>query len=182
MVMKRRVVAEEICVLYHEAVRAEVATLTKGGRKHMPSQTLDDLDASDRRWFLRAATACIKLKADARDYVVAQFAMWRAASAYHKKLLLPQPHHMGKLGAQVRYLQHQATTEVRRSRAVTVDEQEDRSRWHVEERQLRGLARTTRRDPIDVLTEQPERFSRGFLEHKKAWDAVKDVWEERLRA
>jgi len=40
-------VAEELCVLYHEAVRAEVATLTKGGHR-MPSQTLDDVDESDR--------------------------------------------------------------------------------------------------------------------------------------
>lgn len=168
-------------MLYHEAVRSEVAALTKGGRKHMPSQTLGDVDASARRAFMAAAKAAVELEADARDYVVAQFAAWRSASAYHNKFLLPSPQHMGTLGARVRYLQHKATAEVRRSRAVAVDDQEDRSRWHVEERQLRGLARAQRRDPVDVLTEQPERFSRGFLEHKKAWDAVKDVWEERTR-
>lgn len=176
--------AGEICVLYHEAVRAEVAALTKGGRaNHVPkAATLDIVDASDRRWFVRAARICIEEGADAREYVVAQFARWRDASAYHGKFLLPSPHHLGKLGARVRYLQHKATVEVRRSRVVAVDEQDDRRRFYVEERQLKGMARVQRSDPADVIAEQPERFSRAFLEHKGVWDAVKDLWGERARA
>ena len=149
--------ADEICVLYHEAVRAEVAALTKGGRRHMPSQRLDDVDASTRRAFLAAARAALDLTADAREYVVAQFAMWRSASAYHKKFLLPSPQHMGTTGARVRYLQHKATAEVRRSRVVTIDEQDEPQRFYVEERQLKGMARVQRADPADVLAEQPER-------------------------
>jgi len=173
-------VAEELCVLYHEAVRAEVATLTKGGHR-MPSQTLDDVDESDRSWFLKAAVACLELEADAREFIVAQFAVWRAASTYYQKLLLPQPHHLGKLGARVRYLQHKVVEETRKSRVVTLDAQEDRKRFYVEERQLKGLARELRLDQADVLAGLPERFSRAFLEHKGAWAVVKDVWEERAR-
>jgi len=179
--VRRRAVAEEICVLYHEAVRAELSSVSKGG-KIMPSRDLDDLDASDRRWFVKAAAACIRVKADAREYVVAQFAMWRAASSYHRKLLLPQPHHLGKLGAVVRYLQHKAADEVRRSRVVTLNDhhqQDGRTRFYVEERQLRGLSRARRVDPADVLADQPERFSREFLEHKGVWGAVGDLWTER---
>lgn len=168
-------------MLYHEAVRAEVSSLTKGGR-FMPSRTLDDVDKSSRRAFLAAATAALELGADAREFVVAQFSKWREASAYHRKFLLPSPQHMGTLGARVRYLQHKVSAETRRSRAVTIDEQPAGKRFYVEERQLRGLARVQRADPADVLADQPDRFSREFLKHKGAWEAVKDVWEERQRA
>jgi hypothetical protein len=177
---RRLRVAGEICVLYHEAVRAEVAALTRGGRvRAAPSRTIDDVEPSDREWFLKAATICIEERADARDFVVAQFARWRAASAYLGKFLLPQPYHLGKLGARVRLLQHRAAEEVRRSRAVTLDEQPREQRFYVEERQLKGIARVSRRDPADVLADQPERFSREFLEHKGAWVAVADLWQER---
>jgi hypothetical protein len=172
-------VASEICVLYHEAVRAEVAVLTKGGRRHMPSRSLEDVDVSARKAFMAAAKACIELGADAREYVVAQFAKWREASAYHKKLLLPSPQHMGTLAARVRYLQHQAGEELRRSRVATIDHQEDRKRFYVEERQLKGLARVQRVDPAEVLASQPERFSRDFLKHRGVWEAMQDIWEER---
>jgi hypothetical protein len=174
-------VANEICVLYYEAVRTEVAALTNGGRvNHVPKDaTLDALDASDRKCFIQAAKICVEEGADAREYVVAQFARWREASAYHKKFLLPSPHHLGKEGARVRYLMHKVTTEIRRSRVVTIDEQPGRQRFYVEERQLKGIARVQRVDPADVIADQPERFSREFLEHKGAWGAVKDLWEER---
>ncbi len=179
-VPNRRRIAGEICELYHEAVRSEVASLTKGGRLPPPKK-LDDMDDSDREWFIRAATACIELGADAREFVVAQFSRWREASAYHKRLLLPQPHHLGKVGARIRYLQHKVDEQTRRDRVVTIDEQPRGKRFFVEERSLRGLARVQRKDPADVLADQPESFSRDFLKHKGAWDAVKDVWEERNR-
>ncbi len=178
----KREVANEICVLYYEAVRAEVAVLTKGGRQHRPSLELADVDKSTRRAFLAAARVALGEDADAREYVVAQFAMWRSASAYHKKFMIPSPQQMGTEGARVRYLQHKANAEVRRSRVVTIDsDQSDRQRFYVEERQLKGLARVQRVDPADVLADQPERFSRAFLERKGVWHAVKDVWEERSR-
>lgn len=171
--------AGEICVLYHEAVRAEVATLTKGGKRHRPSRELSDLDASTRKAFIRAARIAIEEGADAREFVVAQFAVWRAAGAYHKKFMLPSPQQLCTEGARVRYWQHKGNVEIRRSRVVTFEEQDDRARFYVEERQLRGMARATRRDPSDVLAEEPERFSREFLVRKGAWEAVKDAWEER---
>jgi hypothetical protein len=179
---EKRALAHEICVLYHEAVRAEVAALTKGGRRHKPSRGLEDVDRSTRRAFLAAAVIALEEDADARDFVAAQFAMWRSASAFHKKFMIPSPQQMGTEGARVRYLQHKVNAEVRRSRVVTVDEQDAPQRFYVEERQLRGLARVQRSDPADVIADQPERFSREFLKHKGAWGAVKDVWEERTRA
>ncbi len=147
----------------------------------MPSRTLDEVDRSSRDAFLAAGRAALDLGADAREYVVAQFASWRTASAYHKKFLLPSPQHMGTLAARVRYLQHLANAEIRRSRALTVEDQDAPQKFYVEERQLRGLSRTMRADPADVIAGQPERFSRAFLEHKGAWRAVKDLWEERTR-
>lgn len=168
-------------MLYHEAIRAEVATATKNGKHRRPSLTLDDVDESDQRWFIRAARICLEEGADAREFIVAQFARWRAASAYHQKFLLPQPHHLGKEGARVRYLMHKVAAEVRRSRVVTLDEQPDQQRFYVEERQLKGLARAQRVDQADVLAEFPERFTREFLVHKGVWSAVKDTWEDRAR-
>lgn len=147
----------------------------------MPSLTLDEVDESARRAFVSAATVCIQEEADAREYVVAQFAKWREAGAFHRKFMLPSPQHMGTVAARVRYLQHRAEQDVRMSRVATVDSQEDRKRFFVEERTLRGLARIQRRDPVDVLAEQPERFSRAFLEHRGVWGAVSDLWEERQR-
>lgn len=175
--------AREICVLYHEALRNEIGTVTKGGRtRAVKSRDMDEVDDSARRAFRAAARACAELGADAREFVVAQFARWREASAYHNKFLLPTPQHLATLAARVRYLQHKAADELRRSRVALVEDTEDRVRYYVEERQLRGLARVQRLDPADVLADQPERFSRAFLEHKGVWEAVKDTWDERSRA
>lgn len=182
VVSEKRSVARDICVLYHEAVRGVVARETRASAKRlMPSRTLDEVDDSARKAFLSAATICIELEADPRDFIAAQFALWREASAYHKKLLMPSPQHMATLAARVRFIQHQAREEIRVSRVITRDDDggDDKRKWFVEERQLKGLARVQRRDPIDVLTEQPERFSREFLKHKNVWSVVKDLWEER---
>lgn len=176
-------VAAELCVLYHEAIRSEVAKVTKSSATRVVrTRTLAELRKDDKpayRAFVRAARLCIELEADAREFVVAQFAMWREASAYHKKLLWPSPHHFGTLAAQVRYLQHKGREEARDARVITNEETDEKKRWFVEERQLKGLARVQRRDPVDVMTEQPERFSRDFLKHKGVWSVVKDLWEER---
>lgn len=179
MPRSKRQVANEICVLYHEAVRAEVAAMTKGGRRHKSSAGLDDVDKSTRKAFFAAARIAIEEDADARDYVVAQFAVWRSAAVYHRKFMLPSPQQMGTEGARIRYLQHKVRSEIRRSRVVTVDAQDDRRRFYVEERQLKGLARVQRTDPADVLASQPERFSREFLEHKGVWSCIRDVWQDR---
>jgi peroxiredoxin len=177
----RRAVAEELCVLYHEAIRSEVAKVTKSSSKRVvPTRTLDEIDKAARKAFIAAARSCIELEADARDFVVAQFSVWREASAYHKKTLWPSPHHFATLAAKIRYLQHKAREDIRISRVINKNEDtDDKRRWYVEERNLKGLARIQRRDPLEVLSEQPERFSREFLKHKQVWDVVKDVWEER---
>jgi len=145
----------------------------------MPTRRLSEVDKSARKAFISAATACMELEADTREYIVAQFAMWREASAYYKKLLWPSPQHLGTLSARVRYLQHQATAEIRLSRVGVNEDQDEKRRWYVEERNLKGLARAHRRDPIDILTEMPEEFSRDFLKHKGVWDVVCDLWEEK---
>lgn len=176
-------VAQEICVLFHEALRTEIGTLTKGGRTHaVKSHDMEEVDDSARRAFRAAARACVELGADAREFVVAQFARWREASAYHNKFLLPSPQHLATLSAQVRYLQYKTSVDIHRSRAAVVEDTDDRSRYYVEERQLRGFARAQRLDPADVLADQPERFSRAFLSHKGVWEAVKTLWEERMHS
>jgi hypothetical protein len=178
---RKREIAGELCVLYHEAIRGEVAKATKGGRS-MASRELDDVDKPTRKAFLAAARCCIELEADPREYIVAQFGMWREASAFYKKLLWPMPSHLGTLAARVRFLQHKAREEVRVTRVIDVEDQDVKRRWFVEERKLKGLARMQRRDPIDVLAEQPEEFSRDFLKHKQIWDVVSDLWDERQRS
>lgn len=176
----KREIAEQICTLYHEAIRGEVARATRASSTRvMPSRKLDEVDKSTRRAFFAAARACLELEADAREYIVSQFSAWREASAYHKKLMWPSPQHLGTLGARVRYLQFKSREATRNARITVVDEQTTKSRWYIEDRKLRGMARMQRRDPIDILTEQPEQFSRGFLKHKGVWKVVKDLWEER---
>jgi len=105
--------------------------------------------------------------------------MWREASAFHKRVLLPSPHHLGTLAAHVRYVQYKAREEARLSRKGDYEEAPDDQRWYVEERKLNAFARNQRRDPIDLLTEEPEHFSREFLTHKGVWSVVGDLWEER---
>lgn len=126
----RRAVAEELCVLYHEAIRSEVAKVTKASSKRsMPTRTLDQVDKPTRRAFIAAARSCIELEADARDFVVAQFAKWREASTYHKKMLWPSPHHFATLAARIRYLQHKATEEIRVSRVGKNEDTDEKRRW-----------------------------------------------------
>jgi len=183
MAHRRREVAGELCILYHEAIRSEVANATKASAKRvMPSRKLDEVDKPTRKAFFAAARCCIELEADPREYIVAQFGMWREASAFYKKLLWPMPTHLGTLAARVRFLQHKAREEIRVDRVCEVEDQDDKRRWFVEERQLKSIARMQRRDQVDVLTEQPEEFSRDFLKHKGVWDVVCDLWEERQRS
>lgn len=179
----RKRIAGELCVLYHEAIRGEVAKQTKAStRRVMPSRKLDEVDKATRKAFIAAARACIELEADPREYIVAQFGMWREASAFYKKLLWPMPNHLGTLAARVRFLQHKAREEVRIDRVSEIEDQDDKRRWFVEERQLKSLARIHRRDQVDVLTETPEEFSREFLKHKGVWEVVCDLWDERQRS
>jgi hypothetical protein len=180
---ERRRIASEICTLYNESIRSALATKTGGGRTGTKKKTtvaFDHLGRSDRRAFMSAARVCMEEEADAREYVVAQFAVWSEASAFHRKFMLPSPQQMSTEGARVRYLQHKARASIHASRiAVVDDDQSSKNRWFVEERKLRGLARLRRRDPSDVLAEQPEQFSAEFLKHKGIWKAVGDLWEER---
>lgn len=204
---EKRSIAEQLCVLYHEALKAAVPgrapskppekvcctqcdrwffsssaqKLCESCRKRsvMKTQSLDEIDKTARIAFMRAAQACIELGADPREFIVAQFSAWRSASAYHKKLLLPQPPQLASLAARVRYLQHKANVEIRVSRKIQPDDGDVKHRFFVEERHLKGLARMQRRDPVDVLTEQPEQFSPAFLKHKGVWDLVQDIWEDR---
>lgn len=177
---EKRLVAEQLCVLYYEAIRNETSrVLSREKKRGLQSKKLSDVDSSARRSFIEAAAACIELEADPREYVVAQFAAWRDSSAFHGKVIWASPQQMSTLAARVRYLQHQAREKIRMSRIGKNEDQDENRRWYVEERRLRGLARMQRRDALDVLTEQPEQFSRDFLKHKGVWDVVQDLWEER---
>lgn len=151
-------------------------------RKPDKKRTFSEQDKSTRRAFMTAARLVIELDADAREFIVAQFAMYRAASAYHGKTMIPSPHQLGTLAAEARFRQYKAREDERLSRVDQDEEQDEEQRWYVEERKLRGYARMQRRDPVEVLTEQPEQFSRDFLKHKDVWDLVRDLWEERQRS
>ena len=96
--------------------------------------------------------------------------------------MIPSPYQLGTLAAEVRFRQYKAREDERLSRVDDDDDQDEEQRWYVEERKLRGYARMQRRDPAEVLTEQPEQFSRDFLKHKGVWDLVQDLWEERQRS
>lgn len=144
--------------------------------------TLDGLDKKTRAAFLAAASICIDTNADARDFIVAQFAMLAAAGAYHGKVMVPTPYQLGTLAAHARYLQYMAREAERLARVDDDEERDEKQRWFVEERKLRGYSRMQRRDPVEVLTEQPEQFSRDFLKHKGVWHVVRDLWDERQRS
>ncbi len=177
---EKRLVAEQLCVLYHEAIRNETSrVLSREKKRGLHVRKLDDLDSSARRAFLSAAGFCVENDVDVREYVAAQFSAWRDASAFHGRVMWASPQQMATLAAQVRYFQYKARAATRSARVTVVEEQAAESRWFVEERRLRGLARMQRRDPVDVLTEQPEQFSREFLRRKGVWDVVRDLWEER---
>jgi hypothetical protein len=207
---EKRLIAEDLHTLYNEALKSAFPKRTDlkqqksseckrcgdwffGNRAlcdkcRKPSVTktcsFTDLNKPDRRAFITAAGICIELDADAREYIVAQFAMMRAAGAYIGRILIPSPYQLSTPAARVRYIKHAASEDERHARvAASVDEDQDESRrWYVEERKLRGFSRMQRRDPIEVMTEQPEQFSRDFLKHKGVWDVVRDIWDERQRA
>lgn len=184
---EKRLVAEQLSALYHAAIRNETSrvrsTLTSTSKKHsyqLQVTEFDDLDKSARRAFLAAARVCIEEGADPRDWIVAQFAAMRSASAYHNKIIWAAPQQLSTLAARVRYHQHQASVSIRGTRKPPpVEDKDVRRRFFVEERELKGLARMQRRDTTDVLTEMPERFSREFLKHKGVWNVVSDIWEDR---
>lgn len=179
----KREVAEQLCALYYEAIRNETSrVLSREKHRGLQSKKLSDLDSAARRAFMAAAEACIEMEADPREYIVSQFAAWRDSSAFHGRVMWASPQQMSTLAARVRFLQFKAREAERAARVTTLEPQEDRKRWFVEERKLRGLARMQRRDPLDVLTEQPEQFSRDFLKYKGVWDVVEDIWEERKQS
>lgn len=176
---ERRRVAEQLCSLFHEALRHAVSNLTHAsGSRIKTSKELHEVSTAERGSFMRAARVCIDNGYDPREFVVAQFSAYRAASAYHRKFLLPKPTNLDKTNAQINYIQFKASDAERIARRTTVDDDDGR-RFFVEERRLRGLARMQRRSEADVLAEQPEQFSRDFLKHKLVWDVVKDAWDER---
>lgn len=205
---EKRLIAEDLLALYNDTLKSSHPRRTNarpqrraecrkcgdwffGNRGfcekcRKPSKKKDsfsDLDKSTRRAFLAAANICIELDADVREFIIAQFAMFRAAGAYHGKAMIPSPPQLATLAAKARYLQYEARESERLSRVDhDDDEQDDEQRWYVEERKLRGFARAQRRDPVEVLTEQPEQFSRDFLKHKNVWEVVRDLWDERQRS
>lgn len=202
---EKRLIAEDLHALYNDTLKSSHPRRTNAGMQRRTEckkcgdwffgnqfcekcrkpkkHRFSDLDKSTRRAFFAAATICIEMDADTRAFIVAQFAMYRSASAFHGKTMIPSPHQLGTLAAKVRYLQYEAREGERLSRVDHDDEeQDDDQRWYVEERKLRGYARMQRRDPVEVLTEQPEQFSRDFLKHKGVWDVVRDLWDERQRS
>jgi hypothetical protein len=204
---EKRLIAEDLFTLYNDALKSahpKRTTATKQNRTECkkcgawffgsrgfcdscrsPKKkvvSLEGLDKGSRRAFLVAAALCIDLDADARDFIVAQFAMMQSAGAYHGKALVPTPYQLGTLAAHARYLQYMKREDERLSRTSEREDQDDDQRWFIEERKLRGYARLQRRDPIDVMTEQPEQFSRDFLKHKGVWGVVRDLWDERQRS
>lgn len=176
---KKRRLAEQLCVLFHEAVRHAVAEARSIRRAAgSTSKELHEVDKSARAAFMRAAAICIEHEVDPREYIVAQFSGYREASAYHRKFLLPQPHHIGSTAAEIRWIQYKVRSDERVARRASFEAEEGKH-FSVDERRLRGLARMQRRSEEDVLAEQPEQFSRAFLKHKRVWEVVKDVWDER---
>lgn len=171
-------IAGEICTLYFAAIRSEVVKVSRSGG-NITAKTIDEVDDTTRGAFRAAARACIELEADAREYIVAQFSAWRSAGSYYKKLMWPSPSQLGSDGARIRYVMFKANESTRLSRAMTIEVQDNKRRWFVEERKLKGMARVQQRDPIDVMAEHPEEFSRDFLKHKNVWDVVGDLWQER---
>lgn len=172
---RRLLMARSLCSLYHQALRGAVLDFTKAARL-MPIRKLGQVDKTARRCFYKAADICLQLEAEPLDYITAQFKRFSEISEFKKKQLLPQPQHLGSLGAQVRYLEYMQRKEERFTRQLpTVQIGATDAR---EERKLKGLARITRMLPEDVLTSRPEEFSKEFLMQKGVWELVRKAWME----
>lgn len=177
---RRRRVAEQVCVLYYEQLRLTLKGYLLNRKK--TSKTLSEVDVQTRKFFVRAAALCIDAGADPREFVAAQFAVWRDASAHHNKLILPGPRHMSTDAAAIRYLQYKARQEERELDTYEDDEEDERDdadKHYVEDRLLRNLAKAHRKGEADILAEMPERFTRQYLDYKGVWEVVEWTWKER---
>lgn len=168
--------AQTLCTLYYDALRAALAGVHGHGVITMEKRNLDQIDGVARRQFRKAAEACAQVGADPREYIIAQFHRWAEVSALKNKVLVPQPGHLSSLGAQARYVQYKLRKTERESRRAPVVKADSSRKFFREERKLSGLVRMLRVMPEDVLTERPEEFTSEFLRHKQVWDLVKDRW------
>ena len=169
--------ARQLCMLYHEAVRAEVMSYSGAGTV-MPIRSYDDVDKTAQRAFRKAAKLCVELKAKPIDFIASQFARWRDITKREGKVRLPMPPHLSSAGAHIRYAQWKAQQGERNMRRVPVAENAVN---HREQRRLNGLSKMHRKLPEDVLCEMPEEFSREFLQANHVWDLVQEKWHERRR-
>jgi hypothetical protein len=171
-------IASELCAFYNEILLARIP------RSHVAFSQLpgyDDLTPTYRKWFLQAAETCIACGADPRAYVEAQFAAFAKIKQHGKRprLLLPMPHQIFGMGAQLRYLEYQ----------VALQAAEDLDARHVpsqhkphyrEDRKLQGMSKRTGLPEIDVLMLHPAEFTKAFLKHRGVWAHVKARYDEQM--
>lgn len=169
--------AAEMAMYFYEALRtSRKLDRLCGAILHPP--VWGDLNGVERRAFRRAAEAALRLGANPREYVIAQFQSFAGFSQHLGRVVLPTPHCLATVAAQARYTQYKLSQEARAQRQAPL-EPEHKVTYYRDERKLKGLARMHRIPPEDILTEQPEEFSQEFLKNRGVWPLVQNLWHER---
>ena len=174
----RKDLAEQIIKLYYASVFQKGKLRENPNVPRVHSKKLKELSPTERKHFLKTAEVVALMKAEPREYVIAQFQAFSEYGNAIGRYILPMPHQLHTLAATVRYQRYKGQQEMRKSREAPVTEKVTKGFFR-EERRLSGLARMNRCTPDDVLTEKPEEFSKEFLKAKGVWPLVKDVYAER---
>lgn len=121
--------------------------------------------------FKRAAKTCAELKAKPQQFVESQFLKFDRLSVYHRRPILPQPHHFNGPSAVTGYMEYKNELLDRKARTAMKATHTDHS---VEQDKLSSLALFHGCRETVVLTKLPQEFSREFLKHKGVWGRVKE--------
>ena len=171
---KRQKTAISLCDFYNARLKSAVSRFSTVRLQLRP---FDRLPKQHQELFLKAASTCLEISADPKQFIIAQFESFLNFSRKTKRTrYFPQPCHLAGPGAQVRYFEFQ-----QHKHETTINVKPTQQKVHYrEDRKLRGLVRILRKPESEILVERPEEFTQDFLVARGVWPLVRDTYEATL--